>query len=115
MASDNFAGDPAAMEAAARDFGAALGDLDGFVRPVREGAQALPWQGQAADRYQELLHEWLGQFAGICQALETMQTALVGTASNYGESEQWALQAVGAVGGGSASGPSPLQQSLGMR
>ena len=113
MAND-FTGDPEAMQAAARDFGAALTDLDGYVRPVREGADALPWQGQAADRYQTLLHDWLVQFSGICQALETMQTALSGTASNYGQNEEWALQTVGAAQGG-LGGPSPMQSALGMQ
>jgi uncharacterized protein YukE len=115
MANDAFAGDPEAMGAAARDFAAALGDLDGFVRPVREGAGSLPWSGRAADRYRQLLLDWLGQFDGICRALETMQTALVGTASGYGDSEEWAMQAVGAAGGGSGAGPTARQQALGMR
>lgn len=116
MGTDSFAGDPAAMGAAARDFASALGDLDGFVRPVRDGASSLPWTGNAADRYQQLLMDWLGQFDGICRALENMQMALVGTASGYGDSEQWAMQAVNAsAGAGTGAGPTPRQQALGMR
>lgn len=82
------------MKAAGQRFVATYGEIDGYMKSLRNELSALrsQWDGSAASVFENTMNQWGAEFDKILVDLDSMADRLTGGAGHVESAEDFALQ-----------------------